>query len=65
MNFNRKNIQHSTKYRARDCTYKTSNIASGIKLGIAPGIMPEILKGIELGIALGLDPGIVFRKRLT
>ena len=64
MNFDRKNIQHSAKYRARNCAYKTSNIAPGIDPGIAPGIMPEISKGTALVIALGLELGIVFEKHL-
>ena len=62
MNFGKKNIQHSAKYRAKNCILKTSNIAPGIDLGIVHGIMPEILKGIALGIALDLELGIVFEK---
>ena len=65
MNFDRKNIQHSTKYRSRNCAYKTSNIMVGIDPGLAPGIMPKFLKETALGIALGLELGIVFGKRLT
>ena len=65
MNFDRKNIQHSVKYRAKNCTWKTYNIVPGIDPGIVPGIMPEILKGTVLGIALGLELGIVFGKRPT
>ena len=65
MNFGRKKIQHNTKYRARNCSYKTSNIALGIYPGIAPGIMPEILKRTALLIALGLELGIVFEKHPT
>ena len=65
MNFGRKNIQHSTKYRARNRTYKTSNIVACIDLGIAPGIMLEILKGTMIGLALGLELVIVLRKRPT
>ena len=65
MNFGRKNIQHSAKYRSRNGTYKTSNIAPGIDQGITLGIMPEISKGTALGIALGLELGIVFGICLT
>ena len=60
MNFGRKNIQHSAKYKANNFSYKKFDIALGIEPDIAPGIMPEISKGTALGIALGLELGIVF-----
>ena len=65
MNFDRKHIQHSAKYGARNFTLKTSNIEPGIDPRIASRIKPEISKGTALGIALGLELGIVFKKHPT